>query len=176
MYVPFSKQYRRLAGGLIFFVILAAMGEMAWRAHVPATPKLTDEYGKVFIDYSGKEVRLSQVRAAHVIVFMWASWCPYCTQEIQNLSELKKHYGNTLDVIAVNRGESRVDAKAFTDKLNVDPSLQFLLDPTDALFKSVGGYAMPETLFIDSGGQIVFHQRGPFQNSELIAKMAELSK
>ena len=176
MYVPLTKKFKMIAIALIVFGAFAAIAEIAWRTRTPAAEKITDDYGKVFMDYGGKEVRLSQFRSAHVIVFMWASWCPYCATEIQNLATLKKQYGDKLEVIAVNRGETLTDAKAYTDALHIENGVHFFLDPNDALYKSVAGYAMPETLFIDSRGEIVLHQRGPLALVDLLAKMAALEK
>ncbi len=176
MYVPHSSQFKKISIALLCAAFVIVAIALFLQAHRPAPAKIDTEYGKVFKDYAGNEVRLSQFGAGHVIVFMWASWCPYCAQELQNLAEMKKQMGGKIEVVAVNRGEPLGDAKAFTDKLGTEDSVHFLLDPNDALYKSVNGYAMPETLFIDSKAQIVFHQRGPMQKTALSAKLAELEK
>jgi hypothetical protein len=52
--------------------------------------------------------------------------------------------------------------------------LVLLLDSSDALYKEIEGFAMPETIFINSRGDIIYHQRGPIKPEEVDAKVAEL--
>jgi len=40
-------------------------------------------------------------------------------------------------------------------------------DPNDSFYKSIGGFAMPETLFIDGEGNIRLHKRGPMTYEEM---------
>jgi thiol-disulfide isomerase/thioredoxin len=143
-------------------------------------PKVLDdktfnnEFGLMLKDYSGKDVPLYQFRRQIVIAYAWASWCTYCGEEMQHLAELKKTYGDKIQILAINRAEPLSDAKAFTDKLNTGDAITLLLDPSDAFFKSIAGYAMPETVFIDASGNIVYHQRGPIDMPSLEARIKEL--
>jgi thiol-disulfide isomerase/thioredoxin len=132
------------------------------------------EYGLTLFDYSGKAVHLFDYRRKVLIAYAWASWCPYCGAELQNLAELKKTYGESIAIVAINRSEPLAVAKAFTDHLQNTDGLVFLTDPSDAFFKEIGGYAMPETVFIDVGGAVTFHQRGPIQISGVDEKIKEL--
>lgn len=133
-----------------------------------------DEYSLVLKDYEGNDVKLSEFRREFLIVYAWASWCPYCGEEIRNLASLKQKYGDRITILAVNRAEPLVDAKDYSDKLGDIAGVTFLLDPTDALYKKVEGYAMPETLFIKSNGEILFHQRGPIQLDAVSERVEEL--
>ena len=133
-------------------------------------------YALVLKDYAGADVHLYQYRRKVLVVYSWASWCPYCGAELQNLAKEKHSYGDQIDVIAINRAEQMRDAKAYTDRLQNVSDLIFLLDPEDSYFKLIGGYAMPETTFVDQKGDIVFHQRGPIQIQEVDDKIKELLK
>ena len=42
--------------------------------------------------------------------------------------------------------------------------------------KAIGGYAMPEMVFIDGGGNIIYHQRGPIQMTDIQARLSEIVK
>lgn len=132
-----------------------------------------EEFGLVLTDYDGKEVRLSEFRRKVLIVYAWASWCPYCADELKNLAQLKQQYGD-VTVIAVNRAEPVAVAKQYTDALGTNDMLIFLLDPEDTLYKNIQGYAMPETIFINESGAIIFHQRGPIQIEAVEEKIREL--
>ncbi len=133
-----------------------------------------EEYALVLKDYAGNDVELADFRREILIVYAWASWCPYCGKELEYLSELKGRYGDELSIVAVNRAEPLVEAKDFTDKLQGMEKLVLLLDSGDALYKQIDGYAMPETIFINSSGDIIYHQRGPIKPEEVNAKVAEL--
>jgi len=133
-----------------------------------------EEYALVLKDYDGNDVRLSEFRREFLVVYAWASWCPYCGDEIRNLSSLKQRYGDKITILAVNRAEPLVEAKDYSDKLGDIVGVTFLLDPSDTLYKKVEGYAMPETLFIKSNGEILFHQRGPIELQAVKDKIDEL--
>lgn len=132
------------------------------------------EYALVFQDYAGNDVRFADFKKKPLVVFMWASWCPYCSDEIANLAKLKSIFGEDVNTVAVNRGEPGPVAQEFSRKIAGTDGIVFLLDPEDALYKSIGGYAMPETIFIDPGGEVVYHQRGPLPLKEASQKLNEL--
>lgn len=127
----------------------------------------TDEYELALQNYVGDEVRLSSFQHAPLVVFTYASWCPFCAEELERLSRIQEEYGDRITVVAVNRAETLTEAKAFTDGLNNVQNILYLLDPEDAYFKSVNGYAMPETVFIKSYGKIFTQHRGPLKDEQL---------
>lgn len=134
----------------------------------------TKEYGLTLTTYDGKAVRLADFRTQTIVAYAWASWCPYCGAEIENLAKLKKTYGDKIQIIAVNRAEPVLVAKAYTDQLSSVSGVVFLTDPKDTFFKMIDGYAMPETVFIKPGGDIEFHQRGPMQFNEVSKELQQL--
>lgn len=130
-----------------------------------------NQYELVLQDYEGTDVELSTFKRKVLLIHVWASWCPYCKEELQNLARLKSQYGDELEIVAINRAESLSEAQAFTDVLQIRDSIRILLDPEDSFYKEIGGYAMPETLFINDRGEILFHQRGPMTLPELNEKI-----
>lgn len=133
-----------------------------------------EEYALVLKDYAGTEVKLSDYRRKALIAYAWASWCPYCGAEIENLAVLKQKYGAEIEILAINRAEPLQTAKPYTDALRETSGIIFLLDPADAFFKQIGGYAMPETVFIDEKGGVTFHQRGPIDIAAVEANIQRL--
>ncbi len=140
----------------------------------PDTKTFNTEYSLALQDYSGTTVHLFDYRRKVLIAYAWASWCPYCGSEIQDLAALKQQYGDDVEVVAINRAEPPQTAKHFTDALSNTQGIVFLLDPDDSFFKEIGGYAMPEMVFIDSKGTIVDHQRGPIQLSDVKAQLERM--
>jgi cytochrome c biogenesis protein CcmG, thiol:disulfide interchange protein DsbE len=165
---------------LIISVVLAVSAVLFsaffFRVNEADDASFAKEYGLTLTDYEGKEVHLFDYRRKVLVAYAWASWCPYCGGEIENLAKLKMTYGNDIQIVAINRAEPPAVARAFTDRLQGIKDVVLLIDPNDSFFKEIGGYAMPETVFIDVGGTISFHQRGPIQIQEVDTKIKELLK
>lgn len=111
-------------------------------------------------DYNGNTVNLSDFSGTPMIVNSWAAWCPFCREELPDLAKLQKEFGQEIIVIAIDRAESLKTAKRYSDELNVTNELIFLLDPKDLFYQSIGGFSMPETVFVDAQGNIADHKRG----------------
>lgn len=172
----FLRRNRLLLLGLLILVMIAG-GVYWWFFSLPeeSADTFTGEYELILEDYDGNPVELAEYKRDLLVAHVWASWCPYCGEELQNLMRLKDEYGDTVRIIAVNRAEPEAEAKAFTRSLGIDPSaVELLLDPEDSFFKSIGGYAMPETIFINARGEIIYHQRGPMKVDEVIAHLDTL--
>jgi thiol-disulfide isomerase/thioredoxin len=133
----------------------------------------TETYELELQSLAGETVELSDFRREMLVTHVWASWCPYCAEELRNLARLKSEYGDRIQIVAVNRAEPEADAKRFLKEQGIeDGSVTLLLDGEDAFFKEIGGYAMPETLFTDKRGVVCFHQRGPLSYDDLVLNVA----
>jgi thiol-disulfide isomerase/thioredoxin len=128
---------------------------------------ITEDSRTYLTDYAGNKVKLSDFKRRVVIAHSWASWCTYCKDELQNLGKIQTIYGDDITIVAINRAESLVDAKAFTDTLNLPPGIVLLLDPTDTFYKEIEGFAMPETIGLNVKGEQLFHQHGPLRFEEI---------
>ena len=131
----------------------------------------TKEYDKVpdfsLKDFNGNTVSLADSEGQIRVLNSWATWCPFCVNELPDFAALQEEFGEQIVVIAIGRAESKEKAIAFTNKTGVTDRMTFLLDPTDSFYKSIGGFAMPETLFVDGAGNIRFHKRGPIKLNEM---------
>lgn len=169
-------QKQIVIGGIILLLLLGgAVAYYFFTRPTPGAETFREEFNLTLRAYDGTEVPLSDFRRSLIVAHTWASWCPYCSGELQNLSELKKEFGDAITVLAVNRAESLEEARAFTDSLGIS-GVEILLDEDDSFFRSIGGYAMPETVFIDSNSEVIFHQRGPMQMDEVRARIRELTQ
>ena len=127
-------------------------------------------------DYEGKTVKLSDFKGKPMVINSWAVWCPFCRKELVDFAAAQKEFGDTVAIIAIDRTETRDIAKRYTDELGVTGDMVFLLDPSDSFYQSLGGFSMPETIFVDSKGAIVFHKRGPMDLSEINERVQQLLK
>ena len=125
-------------------------------------------------DYDGKTVRLADFTGKPMVINSWAAWCPFCRKELVDFAAAQKEFGDKVVMIAVDRAETRDIAKKYTDELGVTGEMLFLLDPSDNFYQSIAGFSMPETIFVDSNGNIVFHKRGPMDISEIRERIQQL--
>jgi cytochrome c biogenesis protein CcmG, thiol:disulfide interchange protein DsbE len=163
-------------GAIAVLIGISAATYLVGRYSVTGVPSFKRQYDLVLKKYDGSEVKLAAYKNKVLVVSAWASWCPYCKAEIENLSRLQESLGDSIQVVAVNRAEPLGDAKSFSDTLAVSSRVDFLLDANDAVYKEMGGYAMPETVFIDAYGHVLFHQRGPMSLDLMQEKISELVK
>lgn len=120
----------------------------------------------VLKDYNGQRVSLESFRGKNILVNSWASWCPFCRKELSDFAKIQKEVGGEFTVVAINRAESADVAKIYSDGANTS-NILYLLDPEDAFYKSIGGFSMPETIFVDKEGFIKYHKRGPMELEEM---------
>lgn len=126
-------------------------------------------------DYDGKTVRLADFVGKPLVINSWAAWCPFCRKELVDFAAVQKEFGDKVIIIAVDRAETLDIAKKYTDELGVTGDMVFLLDPSDGFYQSIGGFSMPETVFVNPNGDIVFHKRGPMDIAEMRERMQGLT-
>lgn len=126
----------------------------------------------IYNDYLGNPYSLNQNGSKLIIVNSWASWCPFCRKELTDfVSATKGYFSSDITIIAINRSESVNTAKRFSDELNIDDEVVFLVDFKDKFYKEIGGFSMPETLFMDENLNILEHKRGAMSEDEIKEKV-----
>ena len=153
-------------GGAGVWWFAAGSAKVAERAEEPAP--LRDKAPAFLLeDMRGGKVSSVAFAGRVRVITVWASWCPLCAEELAELDALQRTWGERIAVIAINRAEPEVDARAFLEKvLGKGYTLRALMDPEDSFYKTIGGFAMPETLFLNAAGETVLHQRGPLAREE----------
>ena len=173
-----------IIGAAIVIVVWAAISRTGQSPNVPSTNNTTtstksdallDKAPEFALqDYAGKTVRLADFTGKPMVINSWAAWCPFCRKELVDFVAAQKEFGDKVVIIAVDRAETRDIAKKYTDELGVTGDMLFLLDPSDNFYQSIAGFSMPETIFVDSNGNIVFHKRGPMDISEIRERIKQL--
>jgi len=125
-------------------------------------------------DYKGNQVSTNDFPGKILVVNSWAAWCPFCVDELPAFGELQEKFPDDVVVIAVNRQESLKKAQGYTDDAGISDSYVFLLDPDDSFYRSIGGFSMPETIFVDTEGNIRVHKRGPMKLDEMVEKIEDI--
>lgn len=122
-------------------------------------------------DYNGNEVNPSLFEGKALVINSWAVWCPFCVDELPDFVKLQEEFRDEIVIIAIDRAESLSKVKEYTDNLDITDDMIFLLDPDDSFYQSIGGFSMPETLFVDGEGNIRIHKRGPMRLEEMREKV-----
>lgn len=133
-----------------------------------------DLYGAgeaTYTDMLGNTIDLSEVAEDTVVVVTsWASWCPQCAGELALIDSIvAERDAAEVRALAINRMEPKEQAARFMGTLPEFSRLTFVLDNQDFYFRSVEGYAMPETLVYNRNGEVVLHKRGNLTTDELRA-------
>ena len=127
-------------------------------------------------DYDGRTVALSDFRGQKpAFVNFWASWCPFCVEEMPLMADIQERHGKQYVTVAVNRGESLEAAKEFSDKIGVTGRMILLLDRQDSVYGRFNGFGMPYSVFIDKDGVIRDIKIGPLTEEELEGKLSKLT-
>lgn len=137
----------------------------------PAGPRLPD---LALTDYDGRTVRFTDLIGKPLVVNSWAVWCTFCRKELPDFAAVQREFGDRVMIVAVDRAEPAATAKAFSDELGITQDLRFLLDPSDSFYRAIGGFSMPETIFVDRAGIIREHRRGVLTREALRAEVQRL--
>lgn len=126
-----------------------------------ASRTLTAAEETPYTDLEGNPFTFDSYRGQVRVVNSWASWCPFCTTELNDFEQLAEEFNaQNVAVIAINREEPKERAGRFLSTVGEFKYIDFAVDLTDAYYTSIGGFSMPETVFYDTEGNIIFHKRG----------------
>ena len=120
-----------------------------------------------------EKVSLSDYRGKVVFVNFWATWCPFCVDEIPDLERAFEEYGGDVAILGINRAETLQKQTDFLRDLELNPTYPLLLDPSDSLAGAYGVVVMPTTFVLDREGVIVQVKLGQFISLDEIRQAVE---
>ncbi len=104
----------------------------------------------------GGSVRLSQeVKEQPVILFFWATWCPYCKALMPHLQSIKLELGDDIEILAINFRD-KGDPVAFVEAAGYDFTV---LPGGDAVAELYGIHGTPGVMIVDSDQVLRFDLR-----------------
>ncbi|MBI4451023.1 DUF3179 domain-containing protein [Candidatus Woesearchaeota archaeon] len=113
-------------------------------------------------DKDGKLVKLSEYRGKAVFINFWASWCPFCIDEMPDIQQAYTEFKDKgLVVLAINRGETRTAGLTYATKLRVQITYPLLFDPDEQVSRIYITRGMPVSYFLDAQGIITARYFGP---------------
>lgn len=160
-----------VGGGLTTWYVVRH--QVLQEVHSDASKTLTSDTTTPYTDLAGKPFSFATYRGTVRVVNAWATWSPYAKTELPVLDQVANDFvGKPVTMIAVDRKEQSARVQAYLKTLGTLSHIHFVVDTTDAFYRSVGGYAMPETVIYDKRGNIVSHIRGIIDATKLKALIA----
>lgn len=129
----------------------------------------------VFVDPSGSELSMEELKGRPVLLNLWATWCAPCVVEMPALDALADVMGEDLKVLTISQDltGARVVEPFFTERSfrNLEP----WLDERNSLSRQLGEDILPVTILFDANGEEVFRVTGGYHwdSEEAIAAVRE---
>lgn len=123
-------------------------------------------------DKSGNTVKLSDYFGKPIVVNFWASWCSPCKSEMPHFEEAYKEYGSDMHFIMVNVGDSHSEAYEFADKSGY--TFPVYHDSNYSGTYAYGVSSIPQTLFINSDGELVNSYTGMMSKAALQSNIEKI--
>jgi peroxiredoxin len=106
-------------------------------------------------DLDGRSVSLASLRGDVVLLYFWATWCPYCRRELPTtVEELARRYRDRrLTVLAVNIEEGRDKVLPWVRQHGI--TMPVLLDTDGEVTSEYRVTATPTAVLVDREGKTV---------------------
>ena len=135
---------------MISVLALSALLQPPQAAAAEATPDWT------LLSADKEFVRLSdELERQPVVLFFWATWCPYCKALMPHLQSIRLEYGDNVEILAINFRDDK-DPVAFMQSTGYDFTLLLDGDKVAELYKVWG---TPGVIVIDRNQRIRFDLR-----------------
>lgn len=144
---------------LFFLIFLLSLSFFSFGCKPLAQRASRDAVNFSLLDIKDNKISLSDYKGKPVMLFFWATWCPYCVRELPRLSmEYDNLKSRGISVLAVNIGEKKDKVQRFMD--NNKLAFPVLLDSDSKVANEYGLVGIPTFIFIDSQGKITYQSNG----------------
>ncbi len=127
----------------------------------------------LFDQFEQDHLALADYRGQVVVINFWASWCVECYKEARLLEQAWRDYKDR-GVIFVGVDYLDTDKEALAYMAQYDITYPSGPDIGDKISQAYNITGVPETFFIDQGGNITHVQIGPIGEYELYALLDKL--
>ena len=159
-----TRAWRAALGAALALACLG-LGSAAWTADAPDIPALMRDFGVgslsgeptpvILPDLGGERVALQGHRGRLVMLYFWATWCPYCTREMPSTIETihRELHDQGLTILAINLGESRAVVAPWVEQRHL--TFPILLDESGAVAGAYRVRGTPTVVLVDRQGRLL---------------------
>lgn len=177
-----SSYHKKVLGGLVLVLMVGAVAtyfiinRSSNQINQDTVALFSNPVGEApYTDLQGNPVSLEQYLGKTLVVATWASWSPFSTADLTTLKDLSGEFASQEVVfMAINRKETKEQAARFLQTIPEVSGVVMVLDPRDAFYLTVGGYAMPEVVVYNNRGEIVEHYRGVANKADIKATIEQV--
>lgn len=127
----------------------------------------------VLATLDGGRVEPKSLTGRPYVINLWATWCPPCRRELPMLAEVAAN--SEVPILLVNQAEPAAQVQRYLNEAGISGDA-VALDQDGALMRSIGGGALPTTLFISARGLVVETHLGEISRAALLDQIAQLKK
>lgn len=160
--------YPRLAGRLEPEAPAASAPAEEQEEELPKAPDFTVEDG------NGETLHLSDLRGRPVVVNFWATWCPYCVEELPLFQQAYETYGDRVQFLMVDLADGHRETKEMAEAYAEQYGYTFPIgyDVTSSAVLAYGLSSIPRTVAVNSKGELVFAYTGAM-TEEAVTQLLE---
>jgi peroxiredoxin len=146
-----------VAGALVFSIGAATAADLEELLFdmqiVPLDGELPQPFELSSLD--GRPVTLSEQKGKVVLLYFWATWCPYCAKELPTAIEqaYRKRKGEGFTVLAVNIRESRDKVAAWIKERGL--TVPVVLDSDGEVISRYRVRATPTIVLVGRDGRMI---------------------
>ena len=131
------------------------------------------DYNLLLEDLEGNAQTLSDWREKPIFLNFWATWCPPCIAEMQDINKLYQSVNKEVHFAIISVDNNREKAKKFAKRKGFDFPIYFIKSQVPQVYEFT---TIPTTYIIDSQGHIVVSQRGmaKYSSHHFITYLREL--
>ena len=115
------------------------------------------EFRAPLLGGAGREVTRKDLLGRPLLVNVWATWCPTCLAEHDELRRINDDFG--VPIVGINYKDNPAAAQAWLAR-HGDPYEYHIVDADGQLGVELGVYGAPETFLLNADGIIVYKRVG----------------
>lgn len=158
-------------------VTVPSAGDTEAASGTRGTPMLADNDATVYTDLDEPMPLTVIADGKPLVINFWATWCPYCVQEMPDLSDIYERYGDRVSFAFVDvtdgQRETREKALAWLADNGFD-GLPAYFDTDLAASTAFGAYSLPTTVVVSAEGEILTVSPGVIDPDLLSGALAGL--
>ena len=143
-------------------IALAMAGPARAASNMPLHDNPREIPDTAFVDDEGRELSLDDFRDRIVLLNIWATWCPPCSEEMPTLDRLQAQLGGPdFHVLALSIDRAGLEpVRRFYDEIGVAHLGLYFSEGMRAM-RDLFVVGLPTTLLIDRGGREIARLVGP---------------